>query len=49
VTIDGTVLATWKAPKPSKRFDAKLFQSSMPDLYEKFMVEQFSSRRFLLK
>jgi predicted phage-related endonuclease len=49
VTIDGTVLATWKAPKPSKRFDAKLFQSSMPDLYEKFMVEQSSSRRFLLK
>jgi predicted phage-related endonuclease len=47
--IDGSVLATWKSSKPSKRFDAKLFQSSMPDLYEKFVVEQMGSRRFLIK
>lgn len=47
--IDGSVLATWKASKPSKRFDSKLFQSSMPDLYDKFVVESAGSRRFLVK
>ena len=47
--IDGSVLATWKSAKASKRFDAKLFQSSMPDLYDKFVVEQMGSRRFLVK
>jgi predicted phage-related endonuclease len=49
VTVDGSVLATWKSAKASKRFDAKLFQSAMPDLYNKFMVESAGSRRFLLK
>ena len=47
--IDGSVLATWKNAKPSKRFDSKLFQQSMPDLYDKFVVEQMGSRRFLVK
>ena len=48
-SIDGNVLATWKSAKSSKRFDAKLFQQSMPDIYEKFIVEQAGSRRFLVK
>ena len=48
-SIDGSVLATWKAAKASKRFDAKLFQSAMPELYEQFVVEQAGSRRFLIK
>jgi predicted phage-related endonuclease len=48
-TVDGSVLATWKSAKASKRFDAKLFQSSMPDLYNSFVVEQMGSRRFLVK
>jgi predicted phage-related endonuclease len=48
-TFDGRVLATWKNTKGSKRFDAKLFQQQMPDLYEKFMVETQGVRRFLLK
>ena len=48
-TVDGAVLATWKAAKASKRFDAKLFQSAMPDIYDQFVVEQAGSRRFLLK
>ena len=48
-TIDGKVLATWKAAKASKRFDAKLFQSAMPDIYDQFVVEQAGSRRFLIK
>jgi hypothetical protein len=48
-TVDGTILATWKSPKPSKTFDSALFKSSMPDIYEKFMVEKSGSRRFLIK
>lgn len=49
MSIDGSVLATWKASKPTKRFDAKLFQSAMPDIYDKFIVESAGSRRFLVK
>lgn len=48
-TIDGKVLATWKSAKPSVKFDAKLFQESMPDIYKQFMREMPGSRRFLLK
>lgn len=48
-TFAGEILATWKSAKSSKRFDAKLFQQSMPDLYQKFVTEQPGSRRFLLK
>ena len=48
-TIDGQVLATWKNAKPSKRFDSKLFQEAMPDIYNKFVYEQPGSRRFLVK
>jgi predicted phage-related endonuclease len=49
VTIDGKTLATWKTAKSSMKFDAKLFQQAMPDIYEKFVVETSGSRRFLLK
>jgi predicted phage-related endonuclease len=49
VSFDGSVLATWKASKPSKRFSAELLKSGMPDIYEKFVVEQPGSRRFLVK
>ena len=48
-SIDGTTLATWKATKPSKRFNADLFKQSMPDIYNQFVVESPGSRRFLLK
>lgn len=49
VTVDGITLATWKTAKPSKRFSADLFKTSMPDMYERFVVEQPGSRRFLIK
>ena len=49
VTLDGKTLATWKTAKSSMKFDAKLFQQAMPDIYEKFVVETNGSRRFLLK
>jgi len=48
-TFDGSVLATWKNSKTSERFDSKLFQSAMPDVYEKFVVNVPGSRRFLVK
>ena len=48
-TIEGRVLATWKSAKPSVKFDAKLFQEAMPDIYKQFMREMPGSRRFLLK
>lgn len=49
VTLDGRVLATWKSAKGSMKFDAKLFESSMPDLYKSFIREVAGSRRFLVK
>ena len=48
-SIDGNVLATWKSAKASVKFDSKLFQEAMPDIYKQFMREMPGSRRFLLK
>jgi predicted phage-related endonuclease len=48
-SLDGKVLATWKSAKSSKKFDAKSFQSAMPDIYEQFVGEFPGSRRFLIK
>ena len=47
--IEGQVLATWKNAKPSLKFDSKLFQSAMPDIYQQFVRDIPGSRRFLLK
>jgi predicted phage-related endonuclease len=49
VDISGQVLATWKSAAASKKFDAKLFQQAMPDVYETFVREVPGSRRFLIK
>jgi hypothetical protein len=48
-SISGDTLATWKNAKTSERFDSKLFQSAMPEIYEQFVINQPGSRRFLLK
>ena len=48
-TIEGQVLATWKNAKASPKFDSKLFQSAMPDIYQQFVRDIPGSRRFLLK
>ena len=48
-TIDGKTLATWKSAKASIKFDAKLFESAMPDIYKQFQRPIPGSRRFLLK
>ncbi|MGI9136148.1 MAG: YqaJ viral recombinase family protein [Candidatus Nanopelagicales bacterium] len=49
VDLGGKTLATWKTAKPSMKFDSKLFQQAMPDIYEKFVVQTSGSRRFLIK
>jgi predicted phage-related endonuclease len=49
VSIDGRTLVSWKSSKASMRFDANLFKQAMPDIYEKFVVEQAGARRFLIK
>ncbi len=49
ISFEGQTLATWKAPKPSQKFDAKAFQAADPDTYAKFVTAQQGARRFLLK
>lgn len=49
ITYGGETLATWKAPKPSNKFDAKAFQSAHPDLAKEFTHPSQGARRFLLK
>ena len=49
VTLDGRVLATWKSSKGSMKFDQKLFEQSMPDIYKSYVREVPGSRRFLIK
>jgi len=49
VDIAGNVLATWKNDKASVKFDSKLFQQSMPDIYKQFMREVPGPRKFLIK
>jgi len=48
-TYSGETLVTWRASKASKRFSSDLFKQAMPDIYEKFVIEQPGSRRFLVK
>jgi predicted phage-related endonuclease len=45
----GKVLATWKAPKPSFRLDAKRLEMEERAIYEKYKVASQVSRRFVLK
>jgi predicted phage-related endonuclease len=48
--IDGTVLATWRTAKPTRRLDTKAMQNDlMPSVLEPYMREYPGSRRFLLK
>lgn len=49
VSYSGETLVTWRASKSSKRFSSDLFKQAMPDMYEKFVIEQPGSRRFLVK
>ena len=49
ISYGGDTIATWKAPKPSKKFDAKAYQADHSDLCAPYMRETQGSRRFLLK
>lgn len=46
---DHIVLASWKASKPSMKFNEKAFKEDHPDLYKEYLVETPGTRRFLLK
>lgn len=49
ISYGGQTIATWKAPKPSERFDAKAFAKAHPDLVKEFSQPSQGARRFLLK
>lgn len=49
ISYDGQTLATWKAPKPSNKFDTKAFTAAHPDLAKEFTFPTQGARRFLLK
>lgn len=49
ISYGGQTIATWKAPKPSERFDAKAFAKAHPDLAKEFTAVWQGTRRFLLK
>lgn len=49
LTYQDKVLATWKTPKPSYRFDSKRFQTEHPELYPLYQLPIANSRRLVLK
>lgn len=49
ISYGGDTIATWKAPKPSMKFDSAAFKAANPALYNEFSKETQGARRFLLK
>jgi putative phage-type endonuclease len=49
LTFHGKTLATWKAPKPSLRLDAKRLSEEHPDLAHQYQVPIQNSRRLVIK
>lgn len=49
ISYGGQTIATWKAPKPSEKFDAKAFAKAHPDMAKEFTTSYQGARRFLLK
>jgi putative phage-type endonuclease len=49
LTFNGKTLATWKAPKPSLRLDAKRLTEEHPDLVHQYQVPIQNSRRLVIK
>lgn len=49
ISYGGDTIATWKAPKPSMKFDSAAFKAANPDLYTEYSKETQGARRFLLK
>jgi putative phage-type endonuclease len=49
LTFHGQTLATWKAPKPSLRLDAKRLTAEHPELVHQYQVPIQNSRRLVIK
>jgi len=49
LTYQGKVLATWKKPKASFRFDSKRFEITHPELFPLFQTPIQNSRRLVIK
>lgn len=49
LTYQGKVIATWKRPKASFRFDSKRFESEYPELFPLFQTPIQNSRRLVIK
>ncbi len=49
ISYNGQTLATWRASKPSERFDTKAFRAAHPELAAEFTQTVQGTRRFLLK
>ena len=49
LTYQGQVLATWKSPKQSYRFDSKRLEIDYPELIPQYQVPIQNSRRLMIK
>lgn len=49
LSYGGDTIATWKAPKPSNKFDDKAFIAEHPDLAKQYTHQVQNARRLLLK
>ncbi|MEW6507212.1 MAG: lambda-exonuclease family protein [Bacteroidota bacterium] len=49
IEYEGRKLISWKAAKPKKIFQSKIFQKEHPELYNNYVIEIPSVRTFLLK
>lgn len=47
--VDGSVLATFKSAKSSRKFNMERFKKENPSVYEMYVDEVAGSRRFLIK
>ena len=48
-SADGKPIVTWKANRPSQKFDEKRFASDCPDLYEQYLTERQGARVLKIK
>ena len=49
VSPEGSVLAQWKNPKDTRKFNAKAFQAAAPTMYNLYMEIVPGSRRFTIR
>jgi putative phage-type endonuclease len=49
LSFQGTVIATWKAPKPSFRLDSKRLEQEEKEIFERFKMPVQNSRRLVIK